>query len=188
MKALLTFFLSIALISCELGCKHQSPCDSVTCKKLQECVDGSCICSGSGYNMGKWCYQKVWGNSYTFYNISQCYGFDTLVVSISKNPSPSTVNEYSVDIVTPRYEPPVAIFPISDGTTFYAKEAIGDTFFIPQMQFMAAKVKGKDCGANISGRMNVNKDTLKLKIVWRTGDPITNRFVAVDSCYKVFTK
>ena len=191
MKALLTILLSTALILLSYCCKPKSPCDSITCKKLQECVDGSCICLGSGYNMGKWCYPKDLANQYLFYNVSQCYGFDTLVLSVSREPlrSSKPAPSYVIAITTPKYEYPLFTTFTVDDTDAYVKESTGDSFFVNHMEGMATTIKGKWCNAvDLYGKMNVNKDTLKLKIVWRTGDTLTNRFVAVDSCYKVFTK
>jgi hypothetical protein len=192
-KALFLLLLSMTLLFTSSQCrKTKSACDGVVCKKQQECVDGSCFCLTSAYNMGKWCHPKVLGNQHVFYNISQCYGFDTLVLSISKEPivstQPNTV-AYSIGITTPQYEYPLFTTLIADETTFYAKEAAGDTFFVKRMPYMVATIKGKWCNAvDVSGRMSINKDSLKLKIVWDTADPVTGKYVPIDSCYKVLTK
>jgi hypothetical protein len=173
--------------------KTKSACEAIVCKKEQECVDGTCQCLTSAYNMGKWCYPKVLGNQYIFYNISQCYGYDTLVLAISKDPMQSTQQPntvaYSVSIITPQYEYPLSTTLIADETSFYAKEAIGDTFFVKRMPYLPATIKGRWCNAvDVSGRMSINKDTVKLKIVWETADPVTSMYVPIDSCYKVFRK
>lgn len=176
-----------------IGCSKKAPCDVITCKERQVCDNGICKCDSESYNMGNWCYPKIYGNNLVFYGIStNCRCFDTSVLMIEAEPriefTSTNPEQLSIGLT--------AIFSENEKGGYkrvsadYFKKPDGDSLYLTYDYLWNVKCpinNGSQIVAPIvMGKFNKSKDTLSLKIKWygsQAGIPIL-----VDSCTKKYAR
>ena len=79
MKHFLGIVIGMVLLGFSCNPKTPEPCDSVVCLRTFKCEKGICKSPADTYNIGKECVTKT---SNTYYSISDCACFDTLVLKL----------------------------------------------------------------------------------------------------------
>lgn len=175
MKHLLGIVIGIALFG--LGCnpKTPSPCDNVVCLRTFKCEEGICKCPAETYNIGKECVTKA---SNTYYSISDCACYDTLVLRM-----PLTIDTNALMDAKFQFSFKT-LFSVEAHTIHrYKQQKEGDTFWIFGADLPRCPINGRNVFPEIFGKVSPSRDTISTTIYWH----IDNATI-VDTCRKIFVR
>jgi hypothetical protein len=194
MKLILSFIVISAFIACN---NPKDPCANVICKDYQECVNGVCQCNPGTYDMKNWCMPTYSEHAYIFISTSgncksNCFPSDTAIVELSKSLGNDPNNDNGSFQLSFTKDVSRSHTAVSGEISYYYKRMDGDSFrvFAPNNLFICNEGGVKRNFPVINCKLNLAKDSLKLKIVWHdaVNATSTGKRIPIDSCTKLFTR